>query len=63
MVNSPGDEGHRIGLVIDQVRGIRDEIIELLACGCGKLARLGSDLCWDVDHDVCAVRARSTVEE
>ena len=45
VMDSAGHEGHRVGLVVDQVRGIRDEIIELLAYGCGKLARLGSDLC------------------
>ena len=45
VMDAAGDEGHGVGLVIDQVRGIRDEIIELLACGCGKLARLGSDVC------------------
>ncbi len=45
VVDATGDEGHGVGLVIDQMRGIRDQIIELLACGCGKLARLGSDVC------------------
>ena len=45
VVDPSGDEGHGIRLVIDQMRGIRDEIIELLACGCGKLARLGCDVC------------------
>ena len=45
VVDAPGDECHGVRLVIDQMRGIRDEIIELLACGCGKLARLGSDVC------------------
>ena len=45
VVDATGDEGHRVGLVVHQMRGIRDQIIELLACGCGKLARLGSDVC------------------
>jgi len=45
VVDATGDEGNRISLVVDQMRGIRDQIIELLAHGCGKLARLGSDVC------------------
>jgi len=45
VVDATGDECHGVRLVIDQMGGIRDQIIELLACGCGKLARLGSDVC------------------
>ena len=45
MMDAAGDVRHSVGLVIHQVGGKRDEIIELLECGSGKLARLGSDVC------------------
>jgi hypothetical protein len=45
VVDATCDEGDGISLVVDQMRGIRDQIIELLAYGRGKLARLGSDVC------------------